>query len=93
MDRNRFVLSNVLWAVSAVAMAVALSVVFLVVPREAVMGERAVDRHEAQILDQTHGEEEAIEGVAGCWLGLDGDERLLRGDGQRRAAHVVEKLR
>jgi heme exporter protein C len=39
MDRNKYVLSNVLWAVSAVAMAVALFVVFLVVPREAVMGD------------------------------------------------------
>ena len=39
MDRNKYVLSDVLWVISAVAMAVALSVVFLVVPREAVMGD------------------------------------------------------
>ena len=39
MDRNKHLASNVLWAISAVSMAVALFVVFLVVPREAVMGD------------------------------------------------------
>jgi heme exporter protein C len=39
MERTRFASSDILWAISAVAMAVALLVVFLVVPREAVMGD------------------------------------------------------
>jgi heme exporter protein C len=39
VGRNKALVSNVLWAVSAVAMAVALFIVFLVVPPEAVMGD------------------------------------------------------
>ena len=39
MDQKRFVLSDWLRGISAVTMAVALFVVFLVVPREAVMGD------------------------------------------------------
>ena len=39
MDQSTYVLSDVLRAVSAIAMAVALFVVFLVAPREAVMGD------------------------------------------------------
>jgi heme exporter protein C len=39
MNRTKDLLSNALWAISAVAMAAALFVVFLVVPREAVMGD------------------------------------------------------
>jgi len=39
MDRNKVVLLNVLWVISALAMAVALVLVFLVAPREAVMGD------------------------------------------------------
>ncbi len=39
MERTKVVLSDVLRVISAIAMAVALSVVFLVVPREAVMGD------------------------------------------------------
>jgi heme exporter protein C len=39
MVRSKSLVSNVLWSVSAVAMVVALFVVFLVVPREAVMGD------------------------------------------------------
>jgi heme exporter protein C len=39
MDQKRFALSDLLRGISAVAMAVALFVVFLVVPREAVMGD------------------------------------------------------
>jgi heme exporter protein C len=39
MDRNRFEFPDALWVISAIAMAVALFVVFLVVPREAVMGD------------------------------------------------------
>jgi len=39
MDSSRFALSDVLRVISAVAMAVALFVVFLVAPREAVMGD------------------------------------------------------
>jgi heme exporter protein C len=39
MVRTKDLLSNLLWSISAVAMAAALFVVFLVVPREAVMGD------------------------------------------------------
>jgi len=39
MNRNRFEFPDALWVISAIAMAVALFVVFLVVPREAVMGD------------------------------------------------------
>jgi len=39
MGRKRIGSLNVLWAFSAIAMGVALFVVFLVVPREAVMGD------------------------------------------------------
>jgi heme exporter protein C len=39
MDQRETVLSNILWAFSAAAMAVALAMVFLVAPREAVMGD------------------------------------------------------
>ena len=39
MKRSRLALSRLLWAVSAVAMGVALFLVFLVAPREAVMGD------------------------------------------------------